>query len=244
MYCANCGAGAESGANFCTKCGARLPSHPEPSVTRQTEPSGFGSLCESLVSELDGGRQGWFSSLKDHISSSNGRLPSIVNSELSEAVDVGALGRPCPEIFIFNTLNGVSAEATAIAWQVEVAVSFATNQQYIEKDRGHEFLIALTQSVFFTSKSLSPVWGPRWILAMQMVMASFERAIPIDDETLALILSHFLLNEKDRTPGVLRMREELLSTWVLFLRGFTFFGTCRTFGDMEAAEKIRKSLGL
>jgi hypothetical protein len=38
---------------------------------------------------------------------------------------------------------------------------------------------------------------------MQMVLASFQKGVMIEDEDMAIVLSHFFMNERCRTPGVL-----------------------------------------
>lgn len=65
---------------------------------------------------------------------------SLVNREFSESIDVGRLESDEPESFVFETLNGVSAEATVIAWQIQSALGFATSQKYIGEDEGLEWL--------------------------------------------------------------------------------------------------------
>jgi hypothetical protein len=186
--------------------------------------------------ELDFARQGWLALVNDFMSSSQDGGLSIVNPEFSETAEIGPLGDDEPKSFVFETLNGVSAEATVIAWQIESAIGFAASQEYIREDQGQELLTVLT-------KTLSPVSSPRWILAMQMVLASFQKSAMIDDEDMAIVLSHFFMNERGRTPGVLQLHDKLPSL-ITFLQGFTYLGTARVFEDMETVARVQKTLGL
>src|SRR5579862_7627788 len=104
MHCTTCGVAVEPSANFCTKCGSRLSPR-----------SRFGAVCTGLVSELDSAREGWLSLVNDFMSSSEDDGVSIVNREFSEKADIGCLVVGEPETFVFENLNGVSAEATVIA---------------------------------------------------------------------------------------------------------------------------------
>lgn len=234
MHCTNCGAAVAASANFCTACGSRVlrPS----GVTRVggDEPSGIGALCAGLVSELDSARDGWASLVNDVMSSSEGGVP-FVNREFSENIYVGPLGDDEPATFVFDRLNGVSAESTVIAWQIQSALGFATSQEYIGADDGQEWLMVLT-------KALSPTSNPRWILAMQMVLSSFQKGVMIDEEDMATVLAHFFMNEGRETPGVRRCREKLPGL-ITFLQGFTYIGTARAFGDPETVARIQKTLG-
>jgi zinc-ribbon domain len=236
MHCTNCGTGVEPGTNFCTKCGSRLTPTPGISGNARAEPSRLDAVCAGLILELDSARQNWLALVNDFMSSSADDGLSIVNSEFSETAEIGALGDDEPTSFVFATLNGVSAEATVIAWQIESVVGFATSQKYIREDQGQELLTVLT-------KTLSPVPSARWILAMQMVLASFQKSVMIDDEDMAIVLSHFFMNERGRTPGVLQLHEKL-SSLITFLQGFTYLGTARVFGDVETVKRIQKTLGL
>jgi hypothetical protein len=170
------------------------------------------------------------------MSSSEDDGVSIVNREFSEKADIGCLVVGEPETFVFENLNGVSAEATVIAWQIQSALGFATSQEYVGADDTQEWLMVLT-------KTLSPVSSPRWILAMQMVLASFQKGVMIEDEDMAIVLSHFFMNERCRTPGVLQLHRKL-SSLVTFLQGFTYLGIARIFGDQEAVTRIQKTLSV
>ncbi len=134
----------------------------------------------------------------------------------------------------FDSLNGVSAEATVIAWQIQSALGFATSQDYISADDSQEWLTVLT-------KTLSPVSSPRWILAMQMVLASFQKGVMIDDGDVAIVLLHFFMSDRGQSPSVHRCREKLPGL-ITFLKGFTYLGTARIFGDQTVA-RIQKTLG-
>lgn len=173
-------------------------------------------------------------SLVNDVMSSEGGVP-IVNREFSEMIDVGPLGDDEPATFVFDTLNGVSAEATMIAWQIQSALGFATSQEYIGADDGQEWLIVLT-------KTLSPASSPRWILATQMVLASFQKGVMIEDEDMAVVLSHFFMNERGPSWGVRQCREKLPGL-ITFLQGFTYLGTARAFDDQETVATIQKTLG-
>lgn len=232
MYCKTCGATVEPTANFCTKCGSRL-SPPSGRGAATNEPSSLGQVCASLVSELDSARQGWLSVVNNFISSATGAGLSIVNPEFSEELDIGTIGDDEPAMFIFKTVNGVTAEATVMAWQIESAVGFANSQKYIREDQGHEFLNVLTEAVS----------SPPRILAMRMVLFSFETQTPINDESMAIVLSHYLMNERGRSPSVLQLYEKLLNPLITYLQGFTYLGTSRVFGDPETVARIQKTLG-
>jgi hypothetical protein len=189
-----------------------------------------------LISELDSARHGWLSSVTDSSPSSSNAGVSAVNRGFSESINIGSLGEDNPASFIFETLNGASAEAAVIAWQVESSLGFAISQGYIREDQGQGFMTVLAEV-------LSPVSNPRWILALQIVLADFQRGSAIDDGAMATVLSHYLMNERAPSREVVQVKERLMKVWILFLRGFTFLGTARAFGDMQAVEQIRETLG-
>ena len=240
MNCVNCGALARPGANFCTKCGSRLSPPPGLSDSPDAQPSSLSSVYGNLISELDSARQGWRLSLVSAGSSSSNDVVSIVNPEFSEEIDIGTLGDDKPEIFIFESLNGASAEATTIAWQVESAIGFAVSQKYINEDCGKEFLSGLAQA----TEALSPRAHFRWLLAMQLVLASFQRGGLIDKEDVAVVLSHYFMNERRRSLGVVRLQQRLLNVGILVLQAFTYIGTSRTFGDLETTARIPGMFGI
>jgi hypothetical protein len=76
-----------------------------------------------------------------------------------------------------------------------------------------------------------------------MVLASFQKGVMIEDEDMAIVLSHFFMNERCRTPGVLQLHRKL-SSLVTFLQGFTYLGIARIFGDQEAVTRIQKTLSV
>ena len=158
-----------------------------------------------------------------------------MNREFAESADIFSLDGDEPESFVFETLNGVSAEATVIAWQIQSSLGFATSQNYIGEDEGQEWLAVLT-------KTLSTDSSSRWILAMQMVLASFQKGVMIDDGDVATVLAHFFMNERNLSAGVRQCRERLPGL-ITFLQGFTYLGTARTFGDQETVASIQKTLG-
>ena len=63
----------------------------------------------------------------------------------------------------------------------------------------------------------------------------------IDDGDVAIVLLHFFMSDRGRSPSVHRCREKLPGL-ITFLKGFTYLGTARIFGDQTVA-RIQKTLG-
>jgi hypothetical protein len=189
-----------------------------------------------LISELDDFRQGWVQLVNDNVRSSSGGSLSIVNVGFKEANDLGPFGDDRPDIFLFKTLNGATAEAMVIGWQVETAVGFAVNedQHYIQEGNVQDLLRHLEHTAS----------SPAWIGAMQIVLASFKFGVMIDDKCLAVVLSHYFMNEGSKTPKVQHLCDELLNSLIPFLKGFTYIGTSRVFGDLKTVERIRDIFGV
>jgi hypothetical protein len=77
---------------------------------------------------------------------------------------------------------------------------------------------------------------------MQLVDASIRKGVMIDNECVAVVLSHYFMNDRRRTPSVMHAHDKLLSMFFPFLQGFTFLGTARAFGDMKAVARIKQTL--
>jgi hypothetical protein len=234
MYCSACETNLQPEARFCTRCGSRQRS---PSIAQEplhAEQFKIDSICASLISELDSARLGWLSLVKDSTRSSEG-VSSIVNSEFSETIDIGVLGYDKPKMFVFEALNGATAEATVIGWQVESAVGFAVNQDqgYIQQEAIWKLLLGLTQS--------AP--NNTWILALGMVVESLQQGAMIDNDCVATVLSHYFMNENILTLDVVLISEKIVPL-LTFLQGFTYLGTSRVFGDLQTVARMRKTLGV
>jgi hypothetical protein len=97
------------------------------------------------------------------MSSSEDDDVSIVNREFSEKADIGCLVDGEPETFVFENLNGVSAEATVIAWQIQSALGFATSQEYVGADDTQEWLMVLTKTLA-QFRARDGFWLCKWCL--------------------------------------------------------------------------------
>ncbi len=232
MNCTNCGTAAKTCDNYSIQCGARLAPAPTAQSTKHEEPSKLDVFCAGLIEEWNGGRNGWLSLVKDVMAKDK----PLINAEFTAKTDIGALDADKPQLFIFETVSGVTAEATLLAWQVEAGVGFAINedQHYLTQDQGQVLFGALMQTP----------GRPAWLAAMQLVDASIRTGVMIDNECVAVVLSHYFMNDRRRTPSVMHAHDKILNMFLLYLQGLTFLGTARTFGDMKTVARIQETLGV
>ena len=188
----------------------------------------YVNICTNMIKLIDSGREQWFSILigwfKEYAS------VDVVNTDLKSDISIGMKEENIPGTFPFNNISGETIEATLIGWQTQVAIDFASQQNYITRDELSDFLAILTKTALGKSE--------RWTLSAG---AQFGDK-PLAFEDIALALAYYIMNETLNSESVISVAKELESHGATLLVGFTQLSVATAFGDETTTHQIMKRL--
>jgi len=236
-FCTHCGNRTEPAARFCVKCGRSLQTEPGPAVDSKIQDYNqsdkrFARASRTLVSQLNLARAKWFQLLKEVIAD---ELPEgtrgIVNDAFEDHRSVTIAEQGTPAAYPFNSVAGDTVEAAVICWQIQNAVAFAMQRKtYIKGNELDDLMAAVVEAVKDE---------PRWVISLG---GMFGESGGIDDDSMAIVLGHYLLGDPAKSSKVAVAREIIRERGMPFLRALTYIGTATAFGDARTMQELMASM--
>lgn len=194
-----------------------------------------------MVEFMDTGRDRWFT-IQQEILVDHG--VKIINSGLNTDIDIGVRKEILPKSFPFKYVSGYTMEAMLICWQIEAAVLFVLDQNYLAENQLGDFLASIASTV-----STGFPKAQRWVagggICFKIDRSDYGEGLNVDTlegvaNDIALVMAYFLTNEKQFSDENISKIIPKINMPTLAL--FTQLAVAIAFDDREGTQRIMSLL--